>query len=91
MAGSNPVKTSLGVLGKNAHQFRRFDVNKRGEIVKDKDGKVIELNGYDGGERNSFEFVELSEYYNTINKAFDELGEIILKCDKLKKEIMKLI
>ena len=65
-------------------------MNKLGEIVFDDDGKVIEVNGYDGG-RKSFEYIELSEYYSKLDEMHDELLSAKKSIDDVLKILRRLI
>ena len=55
-------------------------MNKHGEIVFDDNGKVLEVNGYDG-DRKSFEYIELSTYYSRVEAVEYQIHllEIYLK------------
>ena len=47
---------------------------KLGEIVYNKDGSIT-INGYNG-DRDNFEFIELSEYYNILKKVEDLISSM---------------
>ena len=58
-------------------------MNKHGEIVIYQNN-IVKLNGYSGEDRptdaagyKSFEFVELSHYYETLDKAMSIIEELI--------------
>lgn len=65
-------------------------MNKIGEIIFDDDKNVIKMNGYDGN-RNSFEFIELSEYYTKISIIQNEI-HILEDCiAQIKKQLKDLV
>jgi hypothetical protein len=58
-------------------------VNKHGEIVFGENGQVIEINGYDGN-RKSFEYIELSEYYQKVEELEHQLHLIQVYINDMK-------
>jgi hypothetical protein len=65
-------------------------MNKHGEIVFDDNGNVIKVNGYNGN-RKSFEFIELSEYYKIVN-LFEKLLDANTKQnEEFRKEAQQLL
>ena len=62
---------------------------KKGEIVFDENGKVVEVNGYDGGRKN-FKFIELSEYYQTVDHCQHLINKMNLQQTIDKHELIEL-
>lgn len=58
-------------------------MNKHGEIVFGENGQVIEINGYDGN-RKSFEYIELSEYYQKVEELEHQLHLIQVYINDMK-------
>lgn len=64
--------------------------NKFGEIVFDNKGNVVEVNGYDGN-RKSFEYVELSTYYNKIEEIEDYVDDLERTIKEIKEKLRELL
>lgn len=64
-------------------------INKFGEIVFNPDGTVKDIYGY-VGDRTSFEYVELSHYYEKVKYLQEQINKLEQTLDSMKKVLKSL-
>lgn len=64
-------------------------MNKTGEIVFNDDGSVKEINGYNGNRKN-FEYIELSEYYEIVERMEKETSKLAIALNEVQYLLRKL-